>query len=278
MKHLWLVIVGSILVFIGLLSMVDYTPEHIAVIAIDGVIVTQGNPGFWDGALTSSAWVVEQLESIKEDDRVRGVILEINSPGGSGVASDEIARAVRELDKPTVAYIRETGASGSYWIASSADYIFTNRLSLVGSIGVFASYLDFSGLLSDYNVTYQRFVAGDRKDFGSPYREPTAQEREHFEELLEELHQIFIAEVAAGRNMSVDAVSALADGSIYTGQRSVALGLTDAIGGKKEAEQYLFARIGKELTTFEYSQQPSLWGGLLSMRIPFASPFLSVRT
>ena len=89
---------------------------------------------------------------MEENKDIKAIVLEINSPGGSAVASDEIASAVKKSNKPTVAVIREAGASGGYWIASSTDHIIANRMSITGSIGVISSYLEFSGLIEKYWV------------------------------------------------------------------------------------------------------------------------------
>jgi protease-4 len=243
-----------------------YVDGNVAFLTVDGIILTQGsNSIFDDTAITSSKRLTKTLENIKNDDSIKGVIFEINSPGGSGVASDEIATAINNLDKPTVSYIREVGASGAYWVASSTDYIYANKFSTVGSIGVIASYLDFSGLLADYNVSYQRFVAGDHKDFGSPFRTPTAVEEAKYQKILDTLHTIFIEEVAKGRDMSIDDVTALADGSIYTGYESVDLGLIDAYGGENEAIAYMEAQINETAELVTYGAQPTFLDSLLGV-------------
>lgn len=230
---------------------------NVAIIPITGTILTSGSP--WDSSITVSSNTVELIEEVSSDSSIKAVIFEINSPGGSGVASDEIATAIKNINKPSVAYIREVGASGSYWVASATDYIFANKFSTVGSIGVIASYLEFSGLLQDYNVTYQRFVAGDNKDFGSPFREPTNQERQQFQELLDSLHSIFITEVAQNRNLSVDYVSTLADGSIFTGLNAVENKLVDEIGGKSEAIAYLEEELNIKAKPVYYGREASLF-------------------
>jgi protease-4 len=261
---IWTILGVVVIIGLFLLSSVAGTGAKIAVVPIQGVILTASD-GF--GGVTSSAFVVEELKSISEDPSVYAVILEINSPGGSGVASDEIARAVRTLDKPVVAVIRESGASGAYWIASSTDRIYASRLSTVGSIGVIGSYLEFSGLMDDYNVSYQRFVAGKHKDFGSPFREPTEEEADRYQEILDGLHTLFIEEVARGRNMSVEDVRSLADGFIYTGIQAREEGLIDEFGTVSDAEEALEEVFGQELELVWHEQPQSLFG-LFGYTIP----------
>lgn len=254
------IILFFVLIFIfALASAFSTTPIEgkgdVAHIKIEGLITTTAQTDFFaqeTGA--SSDTLVAQIERAQNDNSIKGIIFEINSPGGSGVASDEIATAIRNLDKPTVSYIREVGASGAYWIASSTDHILANKLSTVGSIGVIASYLEFSGLLDKYNISYQRFVAGDTKDFGSPFREPTAQERAQFQNQLDELHEIFIAEVAKGRDLDVEYVKTLADGSFVTGNSARELQLIDDFGGYNEAVVYMENILGTEVSVVQYRQ------------------------
>ena len=142
---------------------------NVAKIPIEGPITGNGGNSFGDVAVSSSD-VVEFIESADEDAQIKAILLEINSPGGSAVASDEIAAAIKKTEKPVVAVIREAGASGGYWIASAADHIIANRMSITGSIGVISSYLEFSGLMGKYGVGYQRLVSGGRKSIGGSLR------------------------------------------------------------------------------------------------------------
>lgn len=253
------IIVFFILIFLfALAATFSGTPEgrgDVAHIKIEGLITTTARTDLFAQEVGASAdRIVAQIERARDDRSIQGVIFEINSPGGSGVASDEIAAAIRSLDKPTVSYVREVGASGAYWIASSTDHIIANRLSTVGSIGVIASYLEFSGFLERYNITYQRFVAGEQKDFGSPFREPTPAETERFQAQLNELHDIFIAEVAAGRNLDPEYIRSIADGSFVTGNAALELGLIDSFGGYNEAIAYMENVLDRKVTVVKYRQ------------------------
>src|SRR3989344_1664750 len=143
----------------------------VAVIPIEGVITTAEDDLFSDVA--NSRDIVDLIKEADNNPNVKAIVFEINSPGGSPVASEEIANAIKQTSKPTVAYIREVGASGGYWIASATDRIFASRMSITGSIGVIGSYLEFDGLLDKYNITYRRLVGGKYKDIGSPFKELT---------------------------------------------------------------------------------------------------------
>ncbi|MFA6064343.1 MAG: signal peptide peptidase SppA [archaeon] len=242
---------------------VDFSSDKVALIKISGELSTESSLSLFSGASgTSSSEIVGYLDEIKNDSSIKGVIFEINSPGGSGVASDEIAQAIRDLNKPTVSFVRELGASGAYWVASETDYIFANRASLVGSIGVISGWLDYSDLLSDFNVKYQRFVAGADKDFGTPYRHVTPEEEARFQAQLDELHTVFIQQVAKGRNLDESYVRKYADGFVMTGQEAVNAKFVDALGGKKEAIAYMEERLGNKIEVTNYSYAPTLFDSI----------------
>jgi len=258
-----MVIAGIMSVIIGITSLdTSSTPigsGNVALIPIKGVILTETvSSPFGGSGDTSSSDVVESIEKADKNPSIKAIVFEINSPGGSGVASDEIASAIKRSSKPTVSYVREVGASGAYWVASATDRIFVNRMSIVGSIGVIASYLEFSGFMQEYNITYERFVAGKYKDFGSPFRKPTNDERDLFQIQLDSMHDIFINEVATNRNMSQEKVRELATGFFFTGEQGINLGLVDEIGGKEEVKTYLEKELNMTIQFVEYKRKRTL--------------------
>jgi protease-4 len=234
----------------------DFSNGNVVQIPIKGEIT--GDSGGYGSNVASAQELVAILEEVKKHDNVQGVILEINSPGGSAVASDEIGQAVRSLDVPTVAWIREAGASGAYWIATNSDHIVANRMSITGSIGVYGSYLEFPGLMNRYNVTYRRLVGGKYKDAGVPYRSLTEEEEMIMQAKIDKIHTEFIKEVAQNRNLSEDQVRDLATGMFYLGSEAKDLGLVDELGGKAEAVHYLEGRMGENATIVVYEKQQSL--------------------
>jgi protease-4 len=191
------------MIFLSLFSSfipTELAEGNVAVIPIEGIIQTDDSSTFMPGV--KSATIVELIEEAQEADDIKAILLEINSPGGTPVATDEIATAVKEANKTTVAVIRENGASGAYWIATASDRIFANRMSVTGSIGVQASRLEFTGLIADYNVTYRQLTAGRLKDAGSRFRDMTTEEQKLFQGLLDKLHNEFIKSVAENRHLS----------------------------------------------------------------------------
>lgn len=206
----------------------------IVVIPINGMITLNGGGSLLSESVSGQA-IVDKINTAIEDDSVKGIVLEINSPGGTVLGSKIVADKVKSVDKPVVAVITEQGTSGAYWIASQADAIVVDDLSIVGSIGVLGSYLDFSGLLNDYNITYQRLVAGDYKDISSPYKEMTIEEEEFVQERLDAIHEYFIKDVASGRKMSYEDVADLSEGLFYLGFEAKDLGLVDYVGDREYA-------------------------------------------
>ncbi len=264
-KRRWTGIVG-LLIALWLVSFVisafidaeiPIASGNVLVISIKGVIVGDDPGGFGSTALSANS-VVADIESAAEDDNIDAIVFEINSPGGSAVASDEIAQAVLAVEKPTVSYIREVGASGAYWVAASTDKIFVNRMSITGSIGVIASYLQFSDLLDEHGVTYERMVAGRYKDMGTPFKDLSDTERLIFQQTLDQIHTEFIEGVAENRNMSVSEVRKLATGQVYLGIKAIELGLVDAIGGKNEVEAYLEQELNVTVELFEWERKKSI--------------------
>jgi protease-4 len=237
-----------------------FAEGNIAVIPIEGVITTEGG----SGNLMSSE-VVQWIREAESDDTIQAVIFRVNSPGGSPVATEEIARAIEEMDKPSVAVIREIGASGAYWVASATDRIYASRMSLVGSIGVLASYIEFAGTLERYNATYRSLTAGEFKDTGSPFKELTPREEAMFQKQLDALHDIFIQAVAENRGLPEDKVRKIANGWVYTGDESLENGLIDAIGNEDDAIYDLEQELNITAELVEFQSPPTLFGSLLGV-------------
>ncbi len=237
----------------------DMVTNGIAIIKIDGTIVsTETNSIIGQNGIGSDT-IIDNLKKAEKNDGVKAIILEINSGGGAVVASKEIADKVHSIKKPTVALIREVGASGAYWVASAADVVIADELSITGSISVVASYLEFSGLLDKYNVTYESLTTGKYKDTGSPYKELTPEEKALLLKKLNIIQDKFVSDVARNRNLSKEEVRKLADGMIYLGIEAKQLGLVDLLGNRDLAieKAKAMANLKKE-NLVEYAKKPSL--------------------
>jgi len=263
------ILIGVFLLFGALIGAVfsggnldDTVDGNIALIPIKGIIVGDDHREIFGERFASASEIVRQIEKASERAMIKGIILEINSPGGSAEASEEIANAVKVVDKPVVAYIREIGASGGYWVASSADKIYASRLSLTGSIGVIGSYVEYAGFMDNYNLTYNRLVSGKYKDAGSPFKELTPDERALIQGKLDLIYDIFVEEVAANRELSKSAVERLATGFVLLGDEAKEAGLIDEIGGKKEVIDYLEKTLDIEAKVSVYKQKYTFFDAL----------------
>ncbi len=207
---------------------------NVALIPIKGVITVEGVGSFGSKG-TSSTETIEFIKDADRDPSIKAILFEINSPGGSAVASKEIADEITRTNKTTYALIREVGASGAYWIASATDHIIANELSITGSIGVLASYIEIEGLLRRYNMTYQRLIGGKYKDIGDPFKPLTFDEREILQTKINKIHDYFIGSVAENRNMPIEKAKKIATGEFYLGSEALELGLIDTLGDKETA-------------------------------------------
>lgn len=227
-----------------------------ALIKIKGTIATEESGGVLGGEGVTSSEIVEQIKKAKEDDSIKAIVFEINSPGGSPVGSKEIVTAIKNVNKTTVSYIREVGASGAYWVASATDIIIADELSITGSIGVIGSYIEFAGLLQKYNMTYRRFVGGEYKDLGDPFKKLEFDEQQIMQSKIDKIHEYFIQDVADNRNISLDRMKELATGEFYLGMEAKELGLIDMFGNQETAKEAVKERLNLTKVEFVTYEKP----------------------
>ncbi len=247
------IVSGFISVFLG----GEASGGNVAIIPIKGVIIVD-NLKIFGQQVSSSSSIIDSIKKANKNPEIKAIVFEINSPGGSAVASEEIANTIKKTNKTTIAWIREIGTSGAYWIASSCDKIVANRMSITGSIGVLASYLEFSGLLQDYNITYQRLVSGEYKDIGSPFKHLTEEERRLFQSRIDKIHEFFIEEVAKNRNISEERVREIATGMFYLGGEAKEMGLIDVLGGKEEVKEIIEKELNISVSFVSYKEEKKL--------------------
>jgi protease-4 len=221
--------------------------SKIAVISIQGTITS--SPSFLTESVTPND-VFALIKTAEDDPSIKGVIFEINSPGGSVVASREMAYAVRNMKKPALCWMGDIAASGAYWVASSCDHIMADPLSMTGSIGVTASYLEFSKLFEKYGITYEQITSGERKDIGSPFRNMTEEEKEKMEYIINEIFEYFLSDVKERRNLTESQVEQIVSGDIFLGKDAVNLGLIDSLGTFQEAKEKAKELAGVEQADF----------------------------
>lgn len=209
----------------------------VAVVDIWGVIKRgeAGRPWDDDGDSTSSTAVVKLLDAVAADTDVKAVLLRVNSPGGSVVASDEIYTALRGLKVPVVAVMGEVAASGGVYVSMGASHVVAHPETFTGSIGVIMSLTTAEDLLQKVGVRAHTIKSGKFKDIGNMARAPTDEEKAQLQHLVEESYERFVGIVAEGRKLPPEKVKTFADGRILSGRQALALGLVDALGTEKEA-------------------------------------------
>lgn len=231
---------------------------NVMVIPVKGVIMSEGSSdGLFSSSTASSTDIINALKKAQSDPIIEAVVLDIDSPGGSAVPSQEIVVALKKFNKTKISVVKTVGASGAYWIASATDRIFVNPLSTVGSIGVISSYLEFSGLLNDYNVSYERLVAGKYKDMGTPYRSLTDEETGMMQDHLDKVHDYFKKDVASNLGMNIEIINQYSEGQVFLGMEAVELGLAHEVGNMDDAKIYLEEKLN---TTVEYRVTSSRGG------------------
>ncbi|KKT15257.1 MAG: hypothetical protein UW83_C0009G0006 [Parcubacteria group bacterium GW2011_GWD1_44_9] len=229
----------------------EQTDCNVLGINLHGQLVTYipidtGDSLIKDTDLISSDTVLYYIKQAKEDEEIKAILLEIDSPGGVPVAGEEIANALKSSSKPTVTFIRQTGMSAAYWAATGAGRIFASKNSDVGSIGVTTSYLDNVSKNQKEGLNFVQLSTGKYKDTGNPDKLLSQEEMNLFMRDLNIIHQNFIEAVSKNRNLPLENVRKIADGSSVLGERAKELGLIDEIGSLPEVEKYLSEKIGEK--------------------------------
>jgi protease-4 len=233
--------------FLGLLSGEAEKPktggERVALVFVNGPI-TDGESGSRGNAVSGP--FVRAMDRLENDENVKAVVMRINSPGGSALASDRMWEAARNLaeTKPLIASVGDMAASGGYYIASAAEEILAHPNSLVGSIGVVGGKFNLAGLTEEIGVSTYVLQRGKRAAWSTPVRALNATERQAFEGLLRDTYERFIDRVAVGREMEREAVLAAAEGRVMTAQDGKELGLIDEMAGLSEALEQARAAAG----------------------------------
>ena len=223
---------------------------RVAVLYAIGTI-DSGRSGFdaTDGDLVGSESIVEDIRRIRDDRSIRGIVLRIDSPGGSSVASDVILRELmltkeRNPERPIVVSMSDLAASGGYYIALAGDEIVAQPGTLTGSIGIYTGKFVYGGTLNKVGVTAEAVLQGANADIYSPLERFTPAQREHVRAFMQDFYTGFLDKTAAARNKTRDEVHALAQGRVWTGAQAKERGLVDRLGGLETALGALKERAG----------------------------------
>jgi len=227
----------SIMVIFVLIVLVTVSSSFggsVAVIPIQGQI-GYSSSNMLGGSVVNPDEIKEQIKTAEADKSVSAILLEINSPGGTPVASEEIMDEVKDCKKPVVSWISDNGASGAYLAATGSDKIVASNSSMVGSIGVIMDLTNLSDLYQKLGIDRYAIKGGKYKDIGADYRDLTSEEKSMLQNMVDENYESFVANVAQNRKLSKKYVESIAEGQIYTGKQAKKLKLIDEIGGKDQA-------------------------------------------
>ena len=201
--------------------------SRVAVVEIHGVIGNQ----------VKISEFAHMIDSLSNNRRIRALLLDIDSPGGSATGSEVLYRSIQRVaaSKPVYAYVRGIGASGGYYLACAASKIYALPTALIGSIGVIYLRPILEQLLTKVGIDFSVYKSGEFKDMTGFWRSPTDRESQKFQELIDEIFDNFVAVVANGRSLDDSVVREVATGEVMTAQRGKNCGLVDEIGDFKDA-------------------------------------------
>lgn len=240
-------------------------PDRVALIEVSGVI---GAPADAFSLQLSQESLLSQIRQAARDQRVKAVVLRVDSPGGGVVASSELhaeLKKLREAGKILVVSMGSTAASGGYYISAPAERIYANPDTLTGSLGVILSTLNYEEAFDNLGLRSYVYKSGELKDIGSPTRQPTDEERAVLQSIVDEAYAGFVRVIVEGRGLPEEQVRQIADGRIYTGAQAQALGLVDELGNLDAAILGAKELAGLEAATVvRYTNSASLRSLLLS--------------
>ena len=269
------------------------TEPYLAVVLVEGTIIDGESRTipFLNIQFAGSDTLVQQLRNLRGDPLCKGIVLRVNSPGGSALASDiiwrEVWRTQDAFDKnprrspPIVVSMGDVAASGGYYVAMGARQVFADPTTLTGSIGVVSLHFDLSGLLARLGISTSTFQRGKNADIGSLYRPYTDDQRARMDASMRRIYDLFRARVAEGRKLTVEAVDQLGRGHVYSGTDAKDLKLVDELGGLREALAAVQAKADiparRDLDLRVFPRQRRLVDILLEQVIPRSEKGLQAR-
>jgi protease-4 len=217
-----------------------YRRDKILLLEVSGVILEGPHRllGLWKG-VTSPSRIKEELDKAAKDDRIKAVVVKINSPGGTVTAADVILHELKAFKAakgvPLIVCLQGLAASGGYYVAQAGDLIVAYPTCITGSIGVIAMKFNLQGLMDKVGVGEDVVKSGKWKDFWSPFRPATPAEKQMMKHIIDDFYHKFVDVVAGGRDLSLKKTLALADGRIFTADEALHLGLVDQLGYLEDA-------------------------------------------
>ena len=213
--------------------------NKIAVVPVEGTIASADSTVGGVQSTVTPEGLEAALDQAADDEAIKGIVLEVNSPGGGVTASDQMHQSIVDFKeatgKPVIVSMGDTAASGGYYISAAADEIVANETTLTGSLGVIITLTNFSEAADKYGIKQEVIKSGKFKDIGSSFREMTPEEREIFQSIVNESYSEFVSVIVQGRGLPEERVREIADGRIYSGEQAKVLGLVDEFGDLETA-------------------------------------------
>ncbi|EAF5657179.1 signal peptide peptidase SppA [Listeria innocua] len=244
--------------------------DTIAVLSVDGTIQDTGEAGsLFSETGYNHTFFMDQLEEVRNNDAIQGVLLYVNSPGGGVMESAQIRDKILQIKKerkiPFYVSMGSMAASGGYYISAPADKIFASKETLTGSLGVIMQGYDYSELMKKLGVSDNTIKSGAYKDIMSGTRPMTDDEKKIMQSMIDDSYNEFVKVVATGRGMSEEQVRKIADGRIYDGRQAKENGLIDAFGYQEDALEALKKEKDlKDATVIQYDA-PESFSSLFSV-------------
>lgn len=259
--------------------------EKIALVDISGVIVedeSESSLGVTGSSMTTSRGLIKIFEDVKKDDKVRAVVLRVNSPGGSVTASEEILQLIKrfkaETRLPVIVSQADTAASGGYYISLGGDQIVADATTLTGSIGAIMESVNFKELADKIGVKGVIIASGENKDLLNPFEEVQDEDREILQKIVNEARNQFVSRIIEARKIDQAKLEKIADGRVLSGKQALEEGLIDRLGNFNDAVELAKEKAGlKEAMVVEFGKKGFLESllGVVSSRLSLvsSSPF-----
>lgn len=248
-------------------------PEKVLLIDMRGIINNQKDRAL-TGATTALGmveWIREIIAKAEKDQDIKALLIKINSPGGTVTASDIILHELliykEKFAIPIYVHVMDLAASGGYYIALAGDEIVAHPTSLIGSIGVIAFKVNLENLMGKIGVDWEVVKSGDKKDFMSPFRPFTDEERKLFQKTIDTFHNRFVSVIAENRSqLSIDEIKSLADGRVYDAEQAKKLKLIDRIGYISDTVEQIKHKLGySDLQVIAYQREGDYKSNLYSL-------------
>lgn len=251
---------------------------------LTGIITRETETGLFQAPLDEVEELIKAIRAAKHDDEVKAIILEVDSPGGGITPSDEIYYELMKFkqsadDRKIVIYMRDMAASGGYYVAMAGDWLIAQPTTVVGSIGVIIQSLNWKTLSDKIGITDTTIKSGENKDMLNPFRESDPEEIALLQEMIDRMHQRFMAIVSAGRGIEKEQLKDIADGRIFTAGQALDLKLIDQVGYWEDVVAKTSELLQKtDIKIVRYYQTKSLWDYIAGIRLPITTPMRSLQS